>query len=66
MYVTTLYILVGAYHLLWQEEEVKECNEAIDELNGQVYIQVCICMPVCVCMCVFVCVCMYACVCPCE
>lgn len=51
MYVTTLYILVGAYHLLWQEEEVKECNEAIDELNGQVYIQVCACMRVSVRVC---------------
>ena len=57
MYVSTLYILVGAYHLLWQEEEVKECNEAIDELNGQVYIQVCIYIYVCACMHVSVCVC---------
>ena len=59
----SLLCLVEAYHLLWQEEEVKECNEAIDELNEQVYIQVCLCVSVCVCMCVHVCVCLSMCVC---
>ena len=53
----SLLCIVEAYHLLWQEEEVKECNEAIDELNGQVYIQVCICIYVCACMHVSVRVC---------
>ena len=44
------YVLWKHYCVLLQEEEVRECNETIDELKGQVC--VCVCVRACVCVCV--------------
>ena len=55
--------------MVLQEEEVLECNEAIDELKRQVCVCVrvhacvhaCVCVHLCV-VCMYICECMHECV----
>ena len=62
MYVTIVYCKVTRWYMPLQEEEVRECNDTINELKGQVCVYIYICMYMNICsyiMYVQVCICMW-------